>query len=68
MNDEEVIGVGVETSPVSLWTNHQAALDELHAIATESGVEYDWSGSVALPTGGTHLDSDEYYIVEMELH
>lgn len=49
------------------YTNYQAALDGLADIADSAGVDLEDEASVSLPVKGTHLETDEYYIVELEL-
>jgi hypothetical protein len=61
---------GIVVEVVSAWGSEQSALEGLHLIALESGIELDpGEDSVYLPvTPTSHLESDEYYIVEMELN
>lgn len=47
------------------WT-YEDALADLQQIAEDNGVFLeDDASSVYVPVGGTHLESDEYYIVEL---
>lgn len=49
------------------WT-YQEALDDLADIAYDAGVKVDEDAtSVYVPTKGTYLDADEYYITELEV-
>lgn len=50
------------------WLDYQSALGALSDIAADSGLSLqDGESSVYLPVKGTHLDSDEYYIIELEV-
>lgn len=50
------------------WRTLQDALQGLNDIASEYGLTLeDEETSVFLPVEGTHLESDEYYIIEMEV-
>lgn len=47
---------------------YQDALDDLADLAKDNGVELEeGSSSVFLPVQGTHLESDEYYIISLEV-
>ena len=49
------------------WS-YQEALDDLRDIAEEAGVYLDEDAStVYVPIQNTHLESDEYYIIELEV-
>ena len=56
-----------EIVPPARWT-YQEALDDLADIAYDNGVEVDAEdSSVYVPVKGTHLETDEYYIIELEV-
>lgn len=47
---------------------YQDAMDDLTDLAKDNGVEIDHeSTSVFLPVENSHLESDEYYIIELEV-
>jgi hypothetical protein len=48
------------------WS-YQDAVDDLADIAREAGVELDDESSVYLPPKGDHLETDEYYIIPLEV-
>jgi hypothetical protein len=58
----------VTTEVTSLRGTLQGALDEIHEIAEELGVvvEDDADSVIAVGEYGTGIQSDEYYIVEIE--
>lgn len=70
MNESLPIGSAFPITDVvhpGRWTR-QAALDDLSSIADQFGMEFDASASnIFVPTEGTHLESDEYYILELEV-
>lgn len=70
LNEAYPKGVSMPVTEVvnpARWT-YQDALDDLSDIASDAGVVIDGDeSSVFLPTKGTHLESDEYYIIELEV-
>lgn len=59
----------VTSEPVILFQSKQDALDWIQDIAEEYDVEIaPDADSVYLPPPGQHIESDEYYITEMELN
>lgn len=68
LNETTFIGTDqVTTEPVELYDNLQAAMDWIHELALDNGVQVeDDANSVYVPpTEG--IETDEYYIIEMEL-
>lgn len=59
----------IATEPVSLHATLQGAMDWLHDLADDNGliVEPD-ADSIYVPPLSDHIQSDEYYIIEMELN
>ena len=70
LNESTPLGVDLvvtEIVPPAYWT-YEKALDALATIAEDNGVFLeDDATSVYVPVGGTHLESDEYYVVELEM-
>lgn len=69
LNETTFHGVDqVTTEVTSLHATLQGALDEIHEIAEdlEVEVEDDANSVVALGEYGTGIQTDEYYIVEIE--
>ncbi len=48
------------------WT-YNDAVDDLADIARDAGVELDDESSVYVPPKGEHLETDEYYIIPLEV-
>lgn len=48
------------------WT-YDDAVDDLADIARDAGVELDDESSVYVPPKGSHLETDEYYIIPLEV-
>jgi hypothetical protein len=69
LNEATPIGAAFPITEIlqPVYTNYQAALDGLADIADDAGVGLEDEASVSLPVKGTHLETDEYYIVELEL-
>jgi len=71
LNESTPIGVDAPVTEVQpkYYTSLQAAMDALADIAEDYGIYIeDDANSVYVPVEGTHLESDEYYIVELEKH
>lgn len=69
LNETTFHGVDqVTTEVTSLHATLQGALDAVHDIAEDLGVEVeeDANSVVALGEYGTGIQTDEYYIVEIE--
>ena len=70
LNESAPVGVDLVITEIVQplrWT-YEEALADLQQIAEENGVYLeDDASSVYVPVGGTHLESDEYYIVELEV-
>jgi hypothetical protein len=57
----------ITTEPVELFDNLQGAIDWLSELALDQGVQVeDDANSVYIPPN-VGMETDEYYIVEMEL-
>lgn len=59
----------VTTEVVSAHDSLQGALDEIQDIADELGVEVEDDANSVVVDGvyGTGIETDEYYIIEMEM-
>ncbi len=72
LNESFPINVDIPTTEIvenKCYPTLQAAMSALADIAEEFDVYVeDDANSVYVPTEGTHLESDEYYIVELEMH
>lgn len=68
LNETTFIGTDqITTEPVELYDNLQGAVDWLADLAMDNGVQIEEdANSVYLPPQ-TGMETDEYYIVEMEL-
>lgn len=68
LNETTFIGTDqVTTEPVELYDDLQAAMDWIHDLAEDNGVQVeDDANSVYIPPS-EGIETDEYYIIEMEL-
>lgn len=68
LNETTFIGTDqITTEPVELYDNLQGAVDWLADLALDNGVQIEEdANSVYLPPQ-VGMETDEYYIVEMEL-
>jgi hypothetical protein len=68
LNETTFIGTDqVTTEPVEVYDNLQGAMDWLAELARDQGVEVeDDANSVYIPPQ-IGMETDEYYIIEMEL-
>ena len=68
LNETTFIGTDqVTTDPVELYDDLQAAMDWIHDLAEDHGVQVeDDANSVYIPAS-EGIETDEYYIIEMEL-
>ncbi len=57
----------VTTEPVELFDNLQGAVDWLADLADENGVQVEEDANSVYIPPNIGMESDEYYIVEMEL-
>lgn len=67
LNETTFIGTDqVTTEPVELYSNLQGAMDWIHELALDNGVQVeDDANSVYVPPN-EGIETDEYYIIEME--
>lgn len=68
LNETTFIGTDqVTTEPVEVYDDLQAAMDWIHDLAEDNGVQVeDDANSVYVPAS-EGIETDEYYIIEMEL-
>ncbi|WAB09300.1 hypothetical protein SEA_STELLA_60 [Streptomyces phage Stella] len=68
LNETTFIGTDqVTTEPVEVYDDLQAAMDWIHDLAEDNGVQVeDDANSVYVPPS-EGIETDEYYIIEMEL-
>lgn len=68
LNETTFIGTDqVTTEPVEVYDDLQAAMDWIHELAEDNGVQVeDDANSVYIPPS-EGIETDEYYIIEMEL-
>jgi len=57
----------VTTEPVELFDNLQGAMDWLAELALDNGVQVEEDANSVYIPPNIGMESDEYYIVEMEL-
>jgi hypothetical protein len=68
LNETTFIGTDqVTTEPVEVYDNLQGAMDWIHELAQDNGVQVEEDANSVYIPPSEGIETDEYYIIEMEL-
>lgn len=68
LNETTFIGTDqVTTEPVELYDNLQGAMDWIHELALDNGVQVEEDANSVYIPPSEGIETDEYYIIEMEV-